>query len=119
MDGSPAIRSRSFVFPWIVAGVLALILLAVIGVWALGRSSSSGDSNANRPVYSREDFSSKVMGKTEEEVYSVMGAPDFTSKDSDTLYWHYRKCTRDPVSKENDMDAQIVFHQGKVTSVNY
>jgi hypothetical protein len=59
------------------------------------------------------------MGKTPREVIEAVGEPDRTSADSDTQYWHFRGRTRDPVTSHIDTDVQVVFRDGKVTSVNY
>ena len=68
-------------------------------------------NESSKTIYAREDFTSRVMGKTEDEVQQAIDRPDSTSKDSDSLYWHFRNRTRDLASKDVDTDVQVVFSQ--------
>jgi hypothetical protein len=70
-------------------------------------------------VLTRPEFSRQVMGRSEKEVVEAVGRPDETSEDAQTHYWHFKRRTRDPLTKERDLDVQVVFKSGKVTSVNY
>jgi outer membrane protein assembly factor BamE (lipoprotein component of BamABCDE complex) len=106
------------VFSILAGCVLMAALVIVLFFGAAARSGSSREKD-QRTVYNRDAFSPLVLGKTEEEVYQIIGKPDSTSEDSESRYWHYRKCTRDPVSKEPDMDVQLVFQDGKVAKINY
>jgi hypothetical protein len=122
MDGVAVSRRRSSTLYWIVGsilvGVLVLVLIAVLGVWLLLRPAPP-DHPAQQPTLSRVEFNAKVVGKSEQGVYDAVGPPDFTSKDSEAQYWHYRKRTKDPVTGATDMDAQLVIRDGSVKSVNY
>jgi hypothetical protein len=82
------------------------------------RQAPPGDT-PQPPVETRDAFTKMLLGKTPEEVIRVAGKPARTSEDSDVEYWHYRYRTRDPRSDSVDSDAQVVFHQGRVTAVNY
>jgi hypothetical protein len=120
MAGTSSERVGISVFYGVAGGILAAVVLAGLCVWFIFRTHpAAGDGGQQQPVYSRAEFKSKVLGKTEEEVSREMGPPDFTSQDSETLYWHYRNRTRDPAGKGPDTDAQVVFHHGKVDAVNY
>jgi hypothetical protein len=122
MDGVVVGRRRSSTLYWIVGlilgGVVVLVLIAVLGMWLLFRSPPP-ERPAQPQLLSRSEFIDKVMNKTDDEVYQAAGPPDFTSKDSDAQYWHYRKRTKDPVTGVTDMDAQVVFRHGRAAAVNY
>jgi hypothetical protein len=97
---------------------LLVVSAVAFGWWVVSRPVAPA-GKAEQTVYARNDFTPEVMGKTEEEVQQFLGHPDSTSSDSDALYWHYKKRTRDPASKDVDTDVQLVFRQGKVAAVNY
>jgi hypothetical protein len=118
MEGASAGRWKTVVSSLIAGCFLMAVVLVGLYWGTIARSSSTGD-NKQRTIYARGEFSPLVMDKTEEEVYQTMGKPDTTSQDSDAHYWHYRNCTRDPVSKQADTDVQLVFRKGKVAAVNY
>lgn len=118
MARTSAKRAWISVFFGILGGLIAIALLVVLCMWMLSRSRPA-DREPHQPVYSREEFSSRVVGKSEEQILQEMGRPDFTSQDGESLYWHYRNRTRDPDGKGTDSDAQLVFHDGKVSKVNY
>ncbi|QEH31810.1 hypothetical protein OJF2_02750 [Aquisphaera giovannonii] len=72
-----------------------------------------------RPVFPREEFTRRVMGKSEDEVVAAVGRPDVTSEDNGARYWHFKKRTRDPVTQDEDTDVQVVIKEGKVTNINF
>jgi hypothetical protein len=102
----------------ILGGVLALVAVAVLIVWMFVRPTPEKNPPPESRL-ARTEFNSKVVGRTEDEVFRDVGPPDFTSKDSEALYWHYRKRTTDPVTGAADTDAQVVFRDGKAVRVNY
>jgi hypothetical protein len=71
------------------------------------------------PVFTRTEFTKKVLGKSESEVIQAVGKPDDTSEDSNSRYWHFKRRTRDPLTNEKDTDVQVVIKQGRVANVNY
>ena len=100
----------------------SLSTLALVGgtYYAIDRARQSQSSRPRpRPVYSRGEFSRRVLGKSEEEVVDAVGRPDETSEDDDARYWHFKKRTLDPLTQEKDTDVQVVIKGGKVASINY
>ena len=67
----------------------------------------------------RGEFRSLVMWKTEDQVLDAVGKPDTTQELGNMEFWYYRFRTIDPVTNRTDFQAQIVFENGVVTSVNY
>jgi hypothetical protein len=103
----------SFLFT--LGGVVVAVLFAI---WEWGdRGHAAGDEVPL--VYSRDDFASSVLGKTEAEVLDAVGKPDATSEDNEATYWHYRKRTKDLSTGRIDSDVQVVFQNGTVTALNY
>jgi hypothetical protein len=96
---------------------LALVAGAYYGINRARQSQSA--ALPAPPVYSRTEFSRLVLGKSEAEVIEAVGRPDETSEDDDARYWHFKKRTRDPLTKEKDSDVQVVIKGGKVANVNY
>lgn len=117
------VRSR-----WMLGlGAFALGCLVTLGVtaaalFAFFRSDLKRvhpEPDHRPPLYSREQFSALVTGKTEVEVFDAVGKPSNTSVDSEATYWHYRNLTRDPVAGTIDSDVQLVFEKGRVVALNY
>lgn len=73
----------------------------------------------SEPVFTRPEFTRRVMGKTEAEVIAAVGKPDETSEDNSARYWHFKKRTLDPLTREKDTDVQVVIKEGKVANINY
>jgi hypothetical protein len=71
------------------------------------------------PVYSREEFSRRVLNKSDDEVLAAVGRPDATSEDNEFRYWHFKKRTRDSLTRAEDTDVQVVIKEGKVVEINY
>lgn len=101
----------------------SLSTLVVIGgaYYAINRTRQQAQSPLphRARVFSREDFSRLVMGKSEEEVIHAVGRPDETSADDEARYWHFKNRTLDPLTQEKDTDVQVVIEGGKVTKINY
>ena len=100
----------------------SLSTLALVGgaYYAINRARQSQSPPPHpHPVYSRPEFSRRVLGKSEAEVIEVVGRPDETSEDDDARYWHFKKRTLDPVTQEKDTDVQVVIKDGKVADINY
>jgi hypothetical protein len=97
----------------------SLSTLALVGgaYFAINRARQSQSSLP--PVYSRPEFSRRVLRKSEAEVIEAVGRPDQTSEDDDARYWHFKKRTLDPLTQEKDSDVQVVIKGGKVATINY
>lgn len=109
-------------------GFVVLVALALIaGIFGGAGFEYWSDQKAPQPatepqpprLYSRDEFKQLLLHKTEAEVVDVVGRPYRTSHDSDTLYWHYPSRTKDPQTSRPDSDAQVIFREGKVVSINY
>jgi hypothetical protein len=98
-------------------GTVFLALVVAMFVW-WGRQGPPSPG-AEQPVYSRDEFTDLLMGKTGGEVIEAVGEPFRTSEDSDSAYWHYRHRTRDPITGKLDSDVQVVFRKERVVAVNY
>jgi hypothetical protein len=100
----------------------SLSTLALVGgaYFAINRARESQLPPPRRPpVYSRQEFSRRVLGKSEEDVIEAVGRPDETSEDDDARYWHFKKRTFDPLTQVKDTDVQVVIKGGKVANINY
>lgn len=111
---------------WMLALFFAFALgslstLALVGslYYALNGARQPQPLPRSRPAYSRETFSSLVLGKSEAEVIAAVGRPDDTSEDEDARYWHFKKRTFDPLTQEKDTDVQVIIKGGKAAEINY
>jgi hypothetical protein len=77
-----------------------------------------------KPVMLREDFRSKVEGKTKQEVIQAVGRPDSTNDMQgneymrDMSYWHYDDGAQDPASGKVG-SVTVRFEDGIVDSVDF
>jgi hypothetical protein len=110
-------RLTLFAFALGTLSTLALIGGAYIAINRAEQSQSPPPPPP--PVYSRPEFSRLVLGKSEAEVIEAVGRPDETSEDDDTRYWHFKKRTVDPLTREKDSEVQVVIQGGKVAKINY
>jgi hypothetical protein len=100
----------------------SLSTLAVVGgaYYAINRARQSQLPPPRPPrVYTRAEFSRRVLGKSEEEVIDAVGRPNETSEDDDARYWHFKNRTFDPMTQQKDTDVQVVIKGGKVANINY
>jgi hypothetical protein len=103
-----------------VFGTLFGLAVAAGGYVAVSRALRPPEpAEPPPPVFAREDFSRRVMGKSADEVLEAVGRPDVTSDDGGTLFWHFKNRTRDPVTQAEDTDVQVVIKDGKVANVNF
>jgi hypothetical protein len=111
-------RSR---FAYVLLGVM-LTASAQFAYFLFGSGQTSdpqGDAAHAKPLYTREQFETLIMSKTEDEVLRAVGKPYTTSRGKDVQYWHYANLTLDPLTKKRDSDAQVVFENGNVRAINY
>jgi len=106
-----------------LGGVLALgcgvTVFAVLMYGATTIQSGKGGGGVVTRTYTREEFRTAVVGKTEAEVIAAVGKPDSTS-DSGTKMWIYKNRTTDPVTGKTDPSAFVHFgRDGAVETVNY
>lgn len=118
MPATALMRWTSALFLFIL-GTLFGLVLAVGAYLVVGRAPQPQPPPDTRPIYSRPEFTRRVLGKSESEVLSAVGKPDETSQDADVRFWHYKKRTRDPLTQDEDTDVQVVIKGGKVSDVNY
>jgi hypothetical protein len=92
----------------------------VLGIrLAGGFPTGPADEEGGLLVYSREEFTELIRGRTPDEVREALGTPAKTSEDPEAEYWHYRNRTRDPITERLDSDVQIVFRKGRVEDITY
>jgi hypothetical protein len=118
---APALSRWTLVLVAFALGSLSTLALVGGAYYAINRArqSQSPPPPRPRPVYSRQEFSRRVLGKSEEEVIEAVGRPDETSEDDDARYWHFKKRTLDPLTQKKDTDVQVVIKGGKVADINY
>jgi hypothetical protein len=120
MPGSARSPWKLAITSFTLGSLTTLGLVTAFAVTGWVRSEAAdGQPQVEPAALGRGAFRELVMGKTQEEVIDRVGPPERTAADSDTVYWHYRRRTRDPVTGEADSDAQLVFRGGRVSAVSY
>src|SRR5437879_320368 len=108
------VKTGSVLLLLLFVGVVALGGGVVLGIrLAGGFANGPAPGESDLPIYSREEFTGLILGKTPDEVREVLGTPAKTSEDLEAEYWHYRNRTRDPITERLDSDVQVVFRKGK------
>lgn len=101
-------------------GGLGVVLMAT---WTTARPPAATPSGpavtAAAKKYTRKEFETLVMGKTEDEVLAAVGKPSSTSNNGGALRWYYSDMTIDPVTSKPDVYIQVCFERGKVNLINY
>lgn len=118
---APGSSRWAIAIPSFFLGVIVALALAggvAYGVYRAVRSEAPR-AEAKAPVLDRDEFSRRVMDRSEDEVIAAVGRPDDTSEDNGTKFWHYKKRTRDPLTRREDTDVQVVIKRGKVVNINY
>ena len=59
-----------------------------------------------------------VIGKSPEEVLSLLGKPNSTREYEGWFIWTYENCTFDPVANRIDVLTTIEFRKGKAVSID-
>jgi hypothetical protein len=96
------------------------VLCGGVGVVAVVMSRVTGQTEPTKRTYTREEFRTLVMGKTEAEVIAAVGRPESTSDIGDGRpHWVYQGVTRDTVSGKIDGMIFLHFEGGKVESVGF
>jgi len=74
----------------------------------------------NVTVYVRNDFKSRILGKSATEVIDAVGRPDRTREETVINCWYYVGITKDPITNKVDSYAIVSFDKkGKVESVSF
>lgn len=71
-------------------------------------------TGATRKAISHEEFNSKVMGMTPQQLVAYVGKPLATSSDRLREYWDYNGITYDSVTGKPDRRVQVSFTNGHV-----
>lgn len=117
---APALSRWTFALVAFILGTLFGLAVAGGAYVAVSRAlRPPPPASPPEPVFTRPEFTRRVMGKTESEVVAAVGKPDETTEDNSARYWHYKKRTQDPLTQEKDTDVQVVIKQGKVSNINY
>src|SRR5436309_2829919 len=99
------VKTGSVLFLCMTVAVFALGAGLLLGIGLMGGlQRTAPDQGPEHPVYTRDEFTGLVKGKTPQEVRKTMGDPAKTSVDPEAEYWHYRRCTRDPLTDRLDED---------------
>lgn len=101
------------VWAWLAVGAGVAVLVAAVAVAVVA------DRRSGSAVYPRDEFRAALIGKTEDEVLSLVGRPASTQDTRGGVYWYYRDRTRDPVTGRVDRRVQVVFRNGVVDAVNF
>jgi len=90
--------------------------LLVLGLkCTLHRIPSDGDI-AGRSVYTRDEFTKAVVGKTEQQVVDTVGQPGLSRPLVKEPVWFYYRKTKDPATGLLDDSAEVDFKNGIVES---
>lgn len=106
-----AVSKQVLIASVLIAGGSGLVLGGVVGCvvgFQLGKPGSATATSGK--VYSRDEFSKLVVGKTPAEVIAVLGKPDSTqerSNESGSPTWYFYSRTRDPATGKVDWAAQV------------
>jgi outer membrane protein assembly factor BamE (lipoprotein component of BamABCDE complex) len=113
------VKTGSVLLLLVFVAFLALGGGVYLGIRLAGGFPSAPNEQPQDTVYSRDEFTSQILGQTPDEVRELLGTPAKTSEDPDAEYWHYRHRTRDAITGRLDEDVQIVFRNGKVADITY
>ena len=131
----------------IIAGVIGLPIVSCVGLvavserhaarnpeWAarVKRESAERDAaqlvknaedkaaaEASTKVFTRGQFENLVLNRTEEQVIKAVGKPDSTQSIGGGTYWYYSRRTKDSVTGNTDLRAQVHFGPSLVKSVSF
>jgi outer membrane protein assembly factor BamE (lipoprotein component of BamABCDE complex) len=101
-----------------IFGTFGLVVLLAVGLGAYYFVGKKGDGTSAK-VYTRQEFSAKVIGKTSDEVIAAVGKPNSTQQFGRDPNWYYDYRTYDPITGKKDPMIQVVFVNGVVERVNY
>lgn len=107
---------------WVLLGVAGVGAVMLFGALALtaGRQAETRPTQtepANK-LYTRDEFRTLVMGKTQDEVIAAVGKPDKASQEPDREFWRYFGRTYDPAANGKAEDsAELEFNSGRVARV--
>lgn len=106
----------------IVATGIGFLMGGMIGTlvgYNLGHGKPDSGKVAAKKM-TRDEFRSRVIGKTTSEVLAEFGKPaDTSNSDNGVEYWHYANATVDPISGKTDMRVQVKFVGGRAVVVNF
>ncbi len=116
------VNPQRSVLVYLLLGIL-LIASAQLSFFLIGCTPTSRErttlTSEEKELLTRHQFEERIMGKTTDEVLHAVGRPNTTSQEKNVQYWHYANRTKDPLTGKSDSDAQVVFEDGQVRTVNY
>ncbi|HLJ97032.1 MAG TPA: hypothetical protein VKU02_27960 [Gemmataceae bacterium] len=115
------VNPQRSVVVYLLLGIL-LIASAQLSFFLIGCTPTNRERanvSEDKQLLTRHEFEERIMGKTTEEVLHAVGRPNTTSQEKNVQYWHYANRTKDPLTGKSDSDAQVVFEDGHVRTVNY
>jgi hypothetical protein len=83
-----------------------------------------GNEDGKKKVLTRAEFKKMVIGRSKEQIKTLLGKPDSTTELGNSLeysiIWHYRNRTQDPDAEKVDRNANILFDlKGFAVSVDF
>ena len=103
----------------IIAGIGLSLFLFVALIWGLSTKKDKSAAVFHRFVFLRQDFETKVIGKTPEQVMNVIGRPERTEETSALFQWKYDEVTRETATKKIDKITTVTFERGVAVKVEF
>ena len=109
--------------PLILAVVGGLLLLlagcAVVGLIVFTRTKPGpAPVIESRKTFTREEFKAAVLGKTKDQILTLLGKPDSTSGGRSDG-WSYNRITVDPISGKTDTRTWVWFNGDTVDRIDF
>ena len=70
-------------------------------------------------IYTREEFTRLVIGKSSDEIEASVGKPNMTSEAAGEITWTYFHPTVDPENGTRDAIVRIHFEKGKAVRIKF
>ena len=70
-------------------------------------------------VRDREELKTRLLGRTRDEVKTLLGAPVRTTEVEGNPVWTYQGISRDPATGIEDRFTDVFFESGKVARVRF
>lgn len=97
-----------------------IALVAVCGAIWLATGIGCGPGKQAKKTYTRDELRAAVVGKTKDEVVSLIGKPDRTEEPHKGNYWSYWGVNIDPATGKRDASAYLYFDaEGRVKKVEF
>lgn len=124
-DRRPKAGGGNSVALWLLVGIGAAILLLCGGVTTVGYVMLARFNQAARramptappkKTYTRDALKTMLMGKSKEEVFDLLGKPEYTSDPDAGHYWRYEDVAVDSVNGKVDAFLYVRFNAFNVVA---